>query len=312
MRFHVFLTFCFLATLPSCGEEEARLHGYAEGRFRLLTTQDSGQIASLAVAEGTRVKAGEPIAQLDTAVQQAQVARAQARLNAALSQLTDSMRGGRAQQIEAAQQRLTSAKAAATSAQQDYDRIKPLFDRGVVAKSRLDSALSRLREAKASVAERSEEVTLATLPEREDRIKALKADVAAAEASLLAEEQMLARMQLSAPESGVIERVLRRPGEVAGPGAPIVRFLPDGGRHAILFVPGPKRTAISVGEQLDIECDGCETTLKARIDVMASDAEFTSPMIFSDVERSRLVYRLEAEFLGAPPPVGTPVWTVLK
>lgn len=300
-----------LLCLIACESQPDALHGYAEGRFRLLTTQDSGQIAQILSKDGMRVAAGTPIATLDTAVQEAEVEHAAARLAAAQSQLADSARGGRTQLVEAAQQRLASAQAAAISAQQDYDRIKPLFDRGVVAKSRLDSTLSRLREAKASVAERTEEVTLARLPQREDRIKALEADVAAARAALDSQRQRLKRMQLTAPSDGVIDRVLRRAGEVAGPGAPIIRFLPDDGRMAVLFVPEPKRTAITVGQQLSIECDGCETKLAAQVDVLASDAEFTSPMIFSDQERARLVYRLEARFLADPPPVGTPVWASL-
>ncbi|MEO0412559.1 MAG: HlyD family efflux transporter periplasmic adaptor subunit [Pseudomonadota bacterium] len=307
----VIFTVATLLLISGCGNEPEALHGYAEGRFRLLTTQDSGQIAAVFASDGMRVSAGAPIAALDTAVQEADVEHAAARLAAAQSQLADSARGGRAQLVEAAQQRLTSARAAATSARQDYDRIKPLFDRGVVAKSRLDSALSRLREAQASVAERTEEVTLARLPQREDRIKALEADVNAARAALDGQRGRLSRMQLTAPSDGIIERVLRRPGEVAGPGAPIVRFLPDDGRMAILFVPEAKRTDVTVGQQLTIDCDGCETGLKARVDVLASDAEFTSPMIFSDRERARLVYRLEAQFLSGPPPVGTPVWAAL-
>lgn len=300
------------ALIPaSCGSEPDALHGYAEGRFRLLSTQDNGQIAALYVEEGARLQAGTKVAQLDTAVANADVAHARAQLSAANAELADALAGGRSQQIKAAQQRLKSAQAVATSAQQDYDRIKPLFDRGVVPSSRLDSAVKQLREARASVAERGEEVTLAQLPERDDRISALRAKVAAAEAALDANAQRLERMTLVAPTDGIVERVLRRPGEVAGPGAPIVRFLPDDGRIAVLFVPEPKRTMVTQGQQLSISCDGCETALTVRVERLASDAEFTSPMIFSDRERARLVYRLEAQFSADPPPVGTPVWAHL-
>ncbi|MGD1953991.1 MAG: HlyD family secretion protein, partial [Sphingomonadales bacterium] len=235
------------AALLGCDDEAYRIYGYAEGRFSLLSTPMSGQIGALHVTDGSAVTAGQPIAALDRTVQDAAVARAKARLVSATASLADAKRGGRAQEIDAAQQRLERAQATAKRAKQDYDRVKPLFTRGVVAKSRLDDALSVLQEAEASVAERIEELSLAQLPAREDRLDALKAEVTAAQATLTAENRLLAQMLLVAPSDGTIERVLRRPGEVAGPGAPIVRFLPADKRIAVLFVAQPQRHHVSVG-----------------------------------------------------------------
>ncbi|MEM1019411.1 MAG: HlyD family efflux transporter periplasmic adaptor subunit [Pseudomonadota bacterium] len=296
------------AALLGCDDEAYRIYGYAEGRFSLLSTPMSGQIGALHVTDGSAVTAGQPIAALDRTVQDAAVARAKARLVSATASLADAKRGGRAQEIEAAQQRLERAQATAKRAKQDYDRVKPLFTRGVVAKSRLDDALSVLQEAEASVAERIEELSLAQLPAREDRLDALKAEVTAAQATLTAENRLLAQMLLVAPSDGTIERVLRRPGEVAGPGAPIVRFLPADKRIAVLFVAQPQRHHVSVGKQVTVECDGCAAATIATVDRVSGEAEFTSPMIFSDKERARLVYRVEAQFHDAAPPIGTPVW----
>ncbi|MGD1956588.1 MAG: hypothetical protein ACFBZ9_15400, partial [Sphingomonadales bacterium] len=62
------------------------------------------------------------------------------------------------------------------------------------------------------------------------------------------------------------------------------------------------------GKQVTVECDGCAAATIATVDRVSGEAEFTSPMIFSDKERARLVYRVEAQFHDAAPPIGTPVW----
>jgi HlyD family secretion protein len=43
-----------------------------------------------------------------------------------------------------------------------------------------------------------------------------------------------------------------------------------------------------------ITCDGCPPNLTARISFVASQAEFTPPVIYSRDERAKLVFRVEA------------------
>lgn len=292
----------------SCGNEDEPLYGYSEGRFRLLSMPVSGQLQDVTVRDGDIIEAGTVLAALDTSVVAAELEEAKARAASASSRLSDARAGGRAQEINAAEDRLARAKASARNAQQSHDRAKALFNTGIAPKSRLDAAEAALRETQASAAEAAQQLAITALPARRDQIEALEAEVQAAQAALDAQTRRLAQMELKAPTKGLIERVLRDVGEPAGPSAPVIRFLPEGERKAILFVSGPKRPSLSIGQRLNIECDGCETSYSAKIDRLSSEAEFTSPMIFSDVARDRLTYRLEAGFLGDAPPSGTPIW----
>lgn len=306
------VSICTVLCLSGCDRGSDAIYGYSEGRFRLMSMEVAGRLAQVSVQDGQSVKQGTVLATLDASVVAAELDQARARMAAAQARLADAQAGGRTQEINAAQDRLARAQASARNAQQSYDRIKPLFDKGVVAKSRLDSVEAAMRETKASVAEAAQQFELASLPARTDEIAARAADFAAAKAAVRAHERRLAQMSLAAPTDGLIERVLRDEGEPAGPSAPVIRFLPDGERKAILFVTEEKRPSIPLGRLLTIECDGCATTFKAKVDRLSSEAEFTSPMIFSDVQRSRLTYRLEARFLGAAPPSGMPIWVVIE
>ena len=43
-----------------------------------------------------------------------------------------------------------------------------------------------------------------------------------------------------------------------------------------------------------MRCDGCASDLAARVNFISAQAEFTPPVIYSQEERARLVFRIEA------------------
>lgn len=306
MRAMILLAAALLAA--SCDDaEENVIYGYAEGKFRLLAPQSEGRIVALTVKEGDQVEAGAPIARLDDSTERANLAQAEAQAAAAEARFQDASLGGREAEVQAARDLLAQAQAAAQAATDELGRVRPLFDRGVVSRSRLDAAEAEARAANARVAELRERLTLVELPARDNVLLALKADAEAAQAAVAAAREALAKRALFSPGPGLIERLLREPGETAGPSAPVVRFLPEGAMIAIGFVPEESLGGFAPGDRLSVACDSCPDSLTAIVASISKDAAFTSPMIFSDKERARLVYRLEARFQGEAPPSGAPL-----
>jgi len=79
-----------------------------------------------------------------------------------------------------------------------------------------------------------------------------------------------------------------------GAGQPVVALLPPGGTKARFFVPESELGTIKTGEPVTIRCDGCGAPIRARIDFIATDAEYTPPVIYSNTQRARLVFMVEA------------------
>ena len=288
-------------------DDDALLHGYAEGRFRMIAPEAPGRIVALAVRDGETVADGQLIAQLDDERQRAELARAEAAAEAAQARFDDAAAGGRAPEITAARELLAQAVAAAEDAHDELDRIRPLFDQGVAPRARLDAAEAGVRAADARVAEMRERVTLVELPARENALVALDAEARAATAAVEVARKALSERTIIAPSPGRIERVLRDAGETAGPTAPIARFLPEGDMLAVLFAPETAVAVLNPGDRLAVRCDGCAAPLAATVSHIAEDAEYTPPIIYSDRERARLVFRVEARFDDAAPPVGAPL-----
>jgi HlyD family secretion protein len=294
--------------LVGCDQsDEGVIYGYAEGRFRLLAPDTDGRIVAVLVEEGQDIEAGAVIARLDDGIERAKLAEATSQAAAAAARLQDASLGGREPEIRAAQELLAQAEATAHEAQADLDRVRPLFDSGVVPRARLDVAEAASRTADARVAELRARLAVVGLAARENILRALEADGDAAEAAVRAAQEELDKRTVKAPEAGRIERLLREPGETAGPSAAIVRYLPVGAMMAIGFIPEGELGSFKLGDRLSVACDDCAGDLTAIVTSISQQAAFTSPTIFSDKERARLVFRLEARFTGAAPPSGTPL-----
>jgi HlyD family secretion protein len=293
--------------LAACGEADTRLYGYAEGKFVLLAPETTGRLVNVRAVEGAHVEAGIMMFQLDDSTERAALESARNTAAAAAARFDDAAAGGREPEVAAARELLTQARAAQVRAQADRDRAQSLFQSGVVARARLDEAAAAADAADARVAELRQRLSLTALPARENALRAVDAEAKAAQAHAIVADDNLRRRYVTSPAAGRVERVIRHTGDLAGPDKPAVRFLPDGQVRAIVFIPAPRLAQTPVGTRLAVRCDGCPEGARAEITSVAEESEFTPPIIYSDNERARLVFRAEARFLGFTPPPGTPL-----
>ena len=301
------LTASLILLLAGCGDGFPPLHGYAEGEFVMLAPETNGRVMQMNAAEGVAVPAGASLFSLDAAAEKLNLEAAQARAAAATARFDDASAGGRTPEIAAARELLSQARAVQVRARADRARAQELAATGDIPRARLDEAVAAADTADARVSEARQRITLAELPARENQIKALAASVDEAERQVALAEDALRRRTVAAPAAGRVERILRYAGDVAGPALPAVRFLPDGRVIAVVFIPAPVLAKVPVGTKLAITCDGCPANAGAEIVSIGDETEFTPPIIYSDAERSRLVYRAEARFSGFAPPPGTPL-----
>ena len=93
-------------------------------------------------------------------------------------------------------------------------------------------------------------LAVAKLPARDDEIAAAQSRVKQAQAALDQARWRLGQRTLSAPAAGQISDIIRRPGEVAGPTAPVVSMLPDGALKLTLYAPEQALSSLALGETL--------------------------------------------------------------
>jgi len=115
-----------------------------------------------------------------------------------------------------------------------------------------------------------------------------------AEARLNSARTRLDRRRVMSPVAGSVQEIYFRVGEMVQAGRPIVSLLPPENVRVRFFVPQAILPQVHIGDRISVNCDGCAQNLVARVNFVSAQAEFTPPIIYSQEERARLVFRIEA------------------
>lgn len=268
--------------------------GYVEGEYVLLAPVETGRIDRLLKKRGDRIARNEVLVRMESSASEIALRQAEAALDQAEAQLENLKEGKRPEEIAAIDATVQSALAQAAEAQRVLDRETELNRRGINAKADLDQASTALQQAEALVNQTRANLAVARLPARPKEIDAAGAQVEQARAQLADARWRLDQKDLKVPADGVVEDVVRRQGEIAGPSQPVLSILPDGAVKVRLYVGESHISQLSLGTTLAIHCDGCPADLAASITYISSGPEFTPPVIYSLENRQKLVYLIEA------------------
>ena len=288
------------ALFAACTPPPPFATGYVEGDYVLVAPVATAQIGRLAVARGDRVEAGALLVEMERRDAEIALAEATAALAQAESQLANLREGRRPEEIRVIEATLASARAQADEADRAAARLRSLAERGATTATQADDAATAATVAHARVAEAEATLAVARLPARPQEIAAAEAAVDGAKAARASAEWNLGQRRLTAPAAGTVNDVIRTPGELAGPSAPVLSFLPEGAVKLRLYVPEPSIAVIRQGSRLAVRCDGCAEGLGATVTYVSDAPEFTPPVIYSLENRQKLVYLIEARPDDAP------------
>jgi HlyD family secretion protein len=295
MNFAALCKIAWLAALaPFCGSPGNVVVGYVEGEYVAIAPIDVARIDSEGVRRGDVLKAGDVVARLERDDAEIALRNAEAALAQAAADLANLQKGRRPEEIAAIDASLKGAQVTAADAAATFRRRQKLLDRGYVSQADFDAAQTAYDVASARVRELTANLAVAKLPARPDEIAAAEAKVKQAQAARDAAKWRLDQRTLLAPSAGYVSDIVRRVGDVAGPQAPVVSFLPHGAVKLKIYVPEVKLAGLSIGEPLPVNCDGCPSGLSADITYIAREPEFTPPVIYSLETRQTLVYLIEA------------------
>lgn len=245
--------------LAACGARQTdTLQGYGEADYIYIASQEAGMVRDVLVREGDAVEAGAPVFTLD-------------RNRLAFSAETA---GAQAQAANAA---IRTAQAEAALAQRNFARGSELFDRGFYPRARLDADRAARDAANARLAQARREAS------------------AAGAATGLA-RQRLSDTDGAAPAAGIIQQIYHRPGEVVAAGQPIAALLAPSNMKVRFFAPQDMLARLPVGARVQVSCDGCGEPIAATVSFVATDPQFTPPVIYSLDQREKLVFLIEARF----------------
>lgn len=288
---------------------DGSFQGYVEGYIVYAAPEEGGRIETLAVDSGSQVKVGQFLFAIESSTQRAQRDEAQARLQQARSQL-DNLQAAlqRPEEIAVLKAQEERAQAEFELSNIELNRQQTLFNRGISAKAQLDQAKTSYERDKAALQTVQRQIEAGQIAGRKAEISAAEANVRVTQAALDQAETRLGKLSVNAAVAAQVQDVFFRPGEVVNAGQPVLALLPPLNRRIRFYVPEPKLVGLALGDVVRVACDNCPGDLTAKITFMSRQVEYTPPVIFSQEERAKLVFRIEAQPVGdAVLPVGLPV-----
>src|SRR5947209_8385569 len=156
---------------------------------------------------------------------------------------------------------LNQNNATLANARQSYDRASSLSKTGAGTQANLDAAVSALRVA---------------------------------EARVNTSQTRLARRTGYAPVDGTLQQIYFREGETVPAQRPVLSIMPPGNMKLRFYVPEAELPMLAIGDAVRVTCDNCAADLTGKIHFIATTAEYTPPVIYSQDERNKLVYLIQA------------------
>jgi HlyD family secretion protein len=268
--------------------------GYVEGDYLYLSSPIAGRIETLSVAAGQQVKQTAPLFSLDKEMELASHDEAAARALSAKAQAANTEKGKRREEIAVTQAQLNNALAQATLARNDLTRQQQLVAQGFISKARIDDANTAVKLTQARVDELSAALQVAQLPARSDERSAALATANAADQVVRQTIWRSGQKSQFAPQTGLVAEVFFRAGEYVNAGQAVVSLLPPENIKLRFFVPEAELGSISTGQAVQVTCDGCTAPIAAHITRISTQAEYTPPVIYSNAQRAKLVFMIEA------------------
>lgn len=269
--------------------------GYVEGKFVYVASPESGRLDRLSVARGETVGAGHALFGLEDEPEASVARQARQALQSSQSKLADLKTGKRPPEIAVTGAQLMQAQVEERQAERILSSEQAQYRAGGIAQTDLINAQAAADSSAAKVRELEAELAVDALPAREQQIRAQNNQVAADRATLAQAEWKLQQKEIASPRQGLVFDTLYRRGEWVAAGNPVVELLPPENLEVRFFVPETVVGKLRVGEGVRVQCDGCSETVAATITFISPQCEYTPPVIYSNENRSKLVFMIIAK-----------------
>jgi HlyD family secretion protein len=310
----IFLAVLFVAALvyyfvTTNRTQGLMVDGIVDANQVVVSPKVQGLLEHLTVDEGNSVRAGQIIANLDTAELsanrdadrasvanlRAQLAESESNYQLALDETAGDLTGAEAR-LAGAKSQLDLSEAQLQRNQTDYQRIKTLATRGVSAQQELDHTTADLRSQEAMVAAQQEQVRAAEgdfkhaqageyrRQAAKSAIESTKAQLQNAEAELAAATARLRYTDVVAPISGVVSVLVARQGELVGPSAPVATIVDPQSTWVRVGIPETFAANIAVGEKIRVQVPSGRT-VDGIVLCKSVEGDFASQYDLNEVNR---------------------------
>jgi HlyD family secretion protein len=209
-------------------------------------------VKRLLVKEGDHVRQGQLLLELDDAAARSQAAQASAQVSAARADIAASQEGGNREQVLTLRSQLVKARTDRDTAQRNLEAFQRLQQQGAASEGEVKQAQDALARADADLKllEQKQESRYSP-PE----LASVQAQQHQAQAAYAAAEDVLSRLNVHAPFTGVVYSLPVRAGNYVNPGDLLLQEADLSKVQVRAFVDEPDVGRLSAGEPIEVTWD---------------------------------------------------------
>jgi HlyD family secretion protein len=292
-------------------EPPAPITGVVRATEIRVAPEVGGQLASIKVQKGARVRAGDVVAELSALELIAAVAQARAALDATTASRDHVFAGVRAEQVAALAAEIAKANSKLEYVQAQLARTATLARGDNASQQALDQATNDVAAAKADVAEAEANHTAAVAgPTKEER-EIADAQVQAAAAALAVIERHLGKTVLRSPIDGIVSVIVAEVGENVRAGQPVLAISAIG-KHWLSFNAREDfLRGLTVGTTVEVVRAGTADAMSAivtELRPLGAFATWQAERAVGDHDRNTLRLRLDPQDDASGLEPGMTVW----
>lgn len=243
--------------LGGCEQSSNSTQGYVEGKFTYVAANFAGILQQLPVQRGSIVKNQQPLFILEQQPESDAVMQARAQVN----------------QVQAQKNQVAADLSLASLT---LKRQQILLRTKATQQETYDTALANFQKIQAQFSQ-------------------AEANLTAAQAALAQAQWSKQQKTVFSPKSAIVFDTYFLPGELVPAAQPVLSLLAPNDIKIVFFVPEIQLNTISLNQLAKITCDSGSTPINAKISFISPQAEYMPQTIYSETERAKLVYRIEAE-----------------
>jgi len=256
-----------------------------------LAFNGSEHIAEILVEEGEEVHKGQLLAHLHDDILKAQLAEAQAGMEAQKQILAKLKAGTRKEEINKARAEWNAAKAQSKVALSSYKRLASLLRKRVTTQEEVDKAKALSDSSQAQAEAVRHALVLLQSGTRKEDIAAAYAVLQSREAAVNLVKQKLDDAKLYAPADGIIRNRILEVGSMAFPQTPVMTLAFVNPIWVRAYLPEPALGKVAIGSKAMIYTDSYpDKAYEGWVGYISPTSEFTPKNIQTSELRTRLVY----------------------
>ena len=221
-----------------------------------IAARVDGRVAEIPVVRGQNVHAGAVLVRIDNPETIAKLEQARAAKAVAEAQLANINAGTRPEVIAARKAAHERAQAAATLAQQTYDRLQALLDKGYATRQQVDQATDSLHESQKATEQAKfayeQAVHGYTREERQISI----ANQRKATADIESVQSIVDQLVVYAPIASQVYKRNVEPGEYVSPGVPLFTLIDLNDTWIHFDLREDLARTVMVGDRFDVRVPG--------------------------------------------------------